>query len=218
MVLTFYHSAISPNSRRVWITLLEKGLEFELVEITLDGEQFKPEFLAINPFHHIPALVDDGFNVVESLAILDYLEAKYPTPAMLPKDAKDLAIARMVQLVTVNELLPATTTFLPQYLGLPAGDPEKIEKARHKIATVLKFFETLLDERPYFGSQNLTLAEVVAGTVVNVLPSVGISLSEYPKLNAWCDRLVVRRSWQATEATPEAIEALKSVVVARMRQ
>jgi len=69
------------------------------VRIKLDGEQFKPEFLAISPFHHIPALVDDGFNIVESLAILDYLEAKYPTPAMLPKDAKDLAIARMVQLV-----------------------------------------------------------------------------------------------------------------------
>ncbi|MEH1820782.1 MAG: glutathione S-transferase family protein [Nostoc sp.] len=217
-MLTLHHASISPNSRRVWITLLEKGLEFELVEIKLDGEQFKPEFLTINPFHHIPVLVDDGFNVVESLAILDYLEAKYPTPAMLPKDAKDLAIARMVQLVTVNELLPATTTFLPQYLGLPGGDAEKIEKALHKIATVLKFFENLLDDRPYFASHNLTLAEVVAGTVVNVLPSVGISLSEYPKLNAWCDRLVARPSWQATEATPETIEAFKSILVARMAQ
>lgn len=215
MVLTLYHSPISPNSRRVWITLLEKGLEFELVDIKLDGEQFIPEFLAINPFHHIPALVDDGFNVVESLAILDYLEAKYPTPAMLPKDAKDLAIARMVQLVTVNELLPAATTFLPQILGLPGADPEKIEKAQRRIARVLKFFENLLDDRPYFASHNLTLAEVVAGTVVDVLPSVGISLSEYPKLNAWHDRLIVRPSWQATEATPEAMEAFKSVIVAR---
>ncbi|MDZ8258569.1 glutathione S-transferase family protein [Nostoc sp. ChiQUE01b] len=215
-MLTLYHTPISPNSRRVWITLLEKGLEFELVEIKVDGEQFQPEFLAINPFHHIPVLVDDGFNVVESLAILDYLEAKYPTPAMLPKDAKDLAIARMVQLVTVNELLPATTTFLPQFLGLPGGDPAKIEKAEHRIATVLKFFENLLDDRPYFASHHLTLAEVVAGTVVNVLPSVGISLSEYPKLNTWCDRLITRPTWQATEATLEAIEAFKSIVMARM--
>ncbi|MEH2120206.1 glutathione S-transferase family protein [Nostoc sp.] len=217
-MLTLYHSPISPNSRRIWITLLEKGLEFELVEITLDREQFKPEFLAINPFHHIPVLVDDGFNIVESLAILDYLEAKYPTPVMLPKDAKDLAIARMVQLVTVNELLPAATTFLPQFLGLPGGDLEKIEKAQQKIATVLKFFENLLDDRPYFASQNLTLAEVVAGTVVTVLPSVGISLSDYPKLSAWHDRLVARPSWQATEATPEAIEAFKSIMLARMAQ
>ncbi|PHM06001.1 glutathione S-transferase family protein, partial [Nostoc sp. 'Peltigera malacea cyanobiont' DB3992] len=56
-MLTLYHQPFSPNSRRVWITLLEKGLEFELVEIKLDGEQFKPEFLAISPFHHIPVLV-----------------------------------------------------------------------------------------------------------------------------------------------------------------
>ena len=69
-MLKLYHEPISPNSRRVWITLLEKELEFELVEVKLDGAQFQPEFLALNPFHHIPILVDDGFNIVESLAIL----------------------------------------------------------------------------------------------------------------------------------------------------
>ena len=137
---------------------------------------------------------------------------------MLPKDAKGLAIVRMVQLVTVNELLPATTTFLPQVLGLPGEDPEKIEQAKQKISTVLKLFENLLDARPYFGSQNLTLAEIVAGTVVIWLPKVGISLSDYPKVNAWHDRLAARTTWQATEPTPEAIEALKSIVVARNTQ
>jgi glutathione S-transferase len=217
-MLTLYHEPISPNSRRVWIALLEKGLEFELVEIKLNGEQFKPDFLAISPFHHIPALVDDGFNIVESLAILDYLEAKYPTPAMLPTDAKDLAVVRMVQLVTVNELLPATMPLLPQILGLPGGDPEKIEQAHQKIATVLKFFENLLGERPYFGSQNLTLAEVVAGTGIPWLPRAGVSLSDYPKLSAWCDRLMAREAWQATEATPEVMEAFKSRMAARMAQ
>jgi glutathione S-transferase len=217
-MLTLYHEPISPNSRRVWITLLEKGLEFELVEIKLDGEQFKPDFLAISPFHHIPALVDEGFNLVESLAILDYLEAKYPTPAMLPKDAKDLAVVRMVQLVTVNELFPATFPLLPQMLGLPGGDPEKIEQAKQKVATVLKFFENLLDNRPYFGSPDLTLAEVVAGTVIPWLPQAGVSLSDYPKVSAWCDRLMARPAWQATEATPEVIEAFNSRMATRMAQ
>jgi glutathione S-transferase len=215
-MLTLYHEPISPNSRRVWITLLEKGLEFELVEIKLDGEQFKPDFLAINPFHHIPVLVDEGFNIVESLAILDYLEAKYPTPGMLPKDVKDLAVVRMVQLVTVNELLPSSTPLFPQMLGLPGGDPEKIEQAKQKVATVLKFFENLLGDRPYFGSQNLTVAEVVAGTVIPWLPRGGVSLSDYPKLSAWCERLMAREAWQATEATPEVIEAFKSRMAARM--
>lgn len=217
-MLTLYHEPISPNSRRVWITLLEKGLEFELVQVKLDGEQFKPNFLRMNPFHHIPVLVDNGFNIVESLAILDYLETKYPTPAMLPNEAKDLAVVRMVQLVTVNELLPASTPLFPQMLGLPGGDPEKIKSAEQKVATVLTFFENLLDDRPYFGNQTLTLAEVVAGTVIPWLPRGGVSLSDYPKLKAWCDRLIARETWQATEATPEAIEAFKSRMAARMVQ
>ncbi|AFZ25663.1 glutathione S-transferase [Cylindrospermum stagnale PCC 7417] len=217
-MLTLYHSPISPNSRRIWITLLEKKIEFELVEIKLNGEQFKPDFLTISPFHHIPVLVDDGFNVVESLAILDYLEAKYPTPAMLPKDVKDLAIVRMVELLTVNELLPATTTFLPQILGLPGGNSEKTEQALQKISTVLSFFENTLDNRPYFGSQNLTLADAVAGTVVPWVPKTGISLSDYPKVSAWCDRLISRPAWQATKATPEVIVAFKSLIQNRMNQ
>lgn len=50
-MIKLYHAPISPNSRRVWITLLEKGLEFELMEVKINGEQFKPEFLAISPFH-----------------------------------------------------------------------------------------------------------------------------------------------------------------------
>ena len=217
-MLRLYHTPISANSRRVWVTLLEKGLEFELVEVKMDGEQFQPDFLAINPFHHIPVLIDDGFKVIESLAILDYLEAKYPTPAMLPTDVEELAKVRMVQLVSVNELLPATSVLFLKMLDLSGVEPEKIELALQKIATVLKFLENLLDTRPYFGSEQLTLAEVVAGTIIPWLPRGGISLSEYPKLNAWCEGLIARPSWKASEATPEVIEAFKSRMAGRMGQ
>ncbi len=65
----------------------------------------------------------------------------------------------------------------------------------------------------------------MAGTVVPLMPTVGVSLSEYPKLSAWCvgaarrrHRLIVRPSWQTTQATPEAMEAFKSVIAARMTQ
>jgi glutathione S-transferase len=214
--MKLYHMPISPNSRRVWITLIEKGLEFELVELKLNGEQFQPDFLVISPFHHIPALVDEDLNLVESLAILDYLEAKYPTPQMLPKDAKDLAIVRMVQMVSVNELLPAVSPLMPIMLDLPGKDAEAIEQAKTKIMTSLKFLEGLLDQRPYFGSDNLTLAEVVAGTIVPWLPKGGVTLNDYPKLSAWCDRLVSRPAWQTTQTTPEMMEGFKAILMARM--
>ncbi|UNU22396.1 hypothetical protein D0A34_21080 [Microcoleus vaginatus PCC 9802] len=57
-------------------------MAFEPIALNLDGDQFKPDFLAINPFHRIPVLVDEDLTVVESLAILDDREAKYPTPAL----------------------------------------------------------------------------------------------------------------------------------------
>ncbi|NEQ40078.1 MAG: glutathione S-transferase family protein [Okeania sp. SIO3I5] len=218
-MLTLYHTPISPNSRRVWVTLLEKGLEFELVEVKLSGEQFQPDFLAINPFHHIPALVDDGFNVIESLAILDYLEAKYPTPNMLPKEVRDLTIVRMVQMVSVNELLPSINPLVQRILDLPGEDPEKVEKAEKKIATVLTFFEQLLGDRPYFGSDNLTLADVVAGTIVPILSlRGGISLDKYPKVSAWSSRLIARPAWQNSQATEEAFAEFRSNMLARMQQ
>lgn len=215
-MLKLYHYPISPNSRRVWVALLEKNLEFELVPLDLNGEQLQPEFLALNPFHHIPVLVDNGFRVVESLAILDYLEVKYPTPALLPSDAETLATVRMVELVTVNELSPAITPLTRQWVGLGENDSQKLEQAKQKVATVLTFFEQLLGKQHYFGGEHLTLADVVAGTVVPSLPFLGISLSQHPQLSVWAKRLNQRPAWASTQASPEEIEAFKSQIKARM--
>lgn len=61
--------------------------------------------------------MDDGFNVVESLAILDYLETKYPMPTLLPADAKARATVRMVEMVTVNELMLGIAPLSRQWMG-----------------------------------------------------------------------------------------------------
>ncbi|MBE9201176.1 MULTISPECIES: glutathione S-transferase family protein [unclassified Nodularia (in: cyanobacteria)] len=210
-MLKLYYNPISINCRRVWIALLEKKLEFDLVEMKLDGDQLQQEFLAINPLHHIPVLVDDGFNVVESLAILDYLEAKSPTSPLLPTDAKNLAIARMVEMVTVNELMPAMNPLIYQMMGFAGGeDSQKLEQAKHQLAKVLPFLENLLGDRPYFGSDQLTLADIVAGCAVPWLPTLGFPLIDYQKLSAWTERLMARSSWQKTQPTPEMIAAYKS--------
>lgn len=58
----------------------------------------------------------------------------------------------------------------------------------------------------------------MAGTVVYVLPKVGISLIDYPKLSAWSDRLIARPSWQATQITPEMIKDFRAVLEARKAQ
>jgi len=218
-MLKLYHNHLSMNSRRVWIALLEKKLEFNLVDIKLDGDQLQPEFLAMNPFHHIPVLVNDDFNVIESLAILDYLEAKHPSPSLLPTNAQDLAIVRMVEMTTVNELVPAMNPLIYRMMGFPGGeDEQKIEQAKHKISTALEFLEKLLGDRPYFGSHELTLADIVAGCAVPLLSMMDFPITEYQKLNAWAERLIQRPSWQTTQPTPELIEAFKSRMQSLMAQ
>lgn len=204
-MLKFYHIPISANSRRVWIALLEKGIPFEDILLNLNGDQFEPEFLKLNPFHHVPVLVDDDFVVIESLAILDYLEATYPTPSLLPHEPKALAVARMVEMVTVNELLPATIRLTSEAMGI-TKEPQKAEQAKQKALSVLNFFEGLLADRPYFGSDRLTLADIVAGTMVPGLSDFGVPLNGYPKLKAWTERLASRESWQKTQPNPK-IEA-----------
>ncbi|HLP88384.1 MAG TPA: glutathione S-transferase family protein [Nostocaceae cyanobacterium] len=216
-MLKFYYNPLSPNARRVWITLLEKGIEFEPIILNLDGDQLQPEFLAINPFHHIPTLVDDGFKLVESLAIMDYLESKYPTPSLLPKNPQELAKVRMVQLVNYNELFPQMVTLICE-----DEDSPQIPIAKQKIDIVFKFFTEILGDSPYFGTDTLTLGDIDVGIGITTLEHLGITLNNYPKIQAWSERLKQRPIWQKTKISTEDFEKFKRrvrvLVKMRMRE
>lgn len=204
-MLKFYYAPLSINARRVWIALLEKQIPFEPILLNLDGDQFSVEFTAINPLQRVPVLVDDGLRIVESLAILDYLEAKYPEPALLPKDAETLAIARMVEMIAVTDLQPATLPLTKQLVGLTV-EPETLERSKHRITAILQLFEDLISDRPYIVGTTFTFADIVAGTLVPSVSMFGISLTQYPKLSAWLEQLALRESFQQTAPSSDQIQ------------
>lgn len=76
----------------------------------------------------------------------------------------------------------------------------------------------MLGHHPYFSGELLTPADIVAGCAVTILPILGFSLSDNPKLRAWVKSLMQRPAWQTTHPTPEAIEAFKSLMQALMAQ
>ena len=81
------HTASTPNGRKITIALEELGLDYELKQIDLSGEQKKPEFLKLNPNHKIPVLEDDGQVIWESGAILLHLGEKHDKKGViLPKE------------------------------------------------------------------------------------------------------------------------------------
>jgi glutathione S-transferase len=95
--LKLYHSAASPNSRRVRIFLAEKGIALPLVPVDLaKGEQHTDAYRAINPRRVVPTLVlEDGTAIGEVPAIWRYLEEVYPTPPLLGSTPKDKALVAM---------------------------------------------------------------------------------------------------------------------------
>jgi glutathione S-transferase len=197
-MLKLYYARPSLFARPVWLALLEKQLPFELIPVDLSGAQFESDFLVLNPFSHIPVLVDGEIRIIESLAILDYLEAQYPNPPLLPTDAATLARVRMAQLATLNELLPAIVRLM-----IHSKQPNELDYPRLRAMQTLKFLETLLGDRTCFAGEQLTMAEIVVGTLIHRLPDLGVPLTKYPGLSAWSERLLARPTWQQIQLSPE---------------
>ena len=79
MGITLYYGSGSPYAWRVQLALEHKALAYELKVISFSaGDTRKPEFLALNPRHRVPVLVEDDFVLYESSAIVEYLDEAYP--------------------------------------------------------------------------------------------------------------------------------------------
>ena len=100
MALTFYYGSGSPYAWRVWLSLEFKGVPYEQKMMSFSaGDLRTPEYMAINPRRKVPAIVDDGFALYESQAIVEYLDERFPdAPRLFPGDVRRRAlIRRMVQ-------------------------------------------------------------------------------------------------------------------------
>ena len=89
---TLYSHPLSTYAQRVHIALLEKGVTWDVEQVDMGKKQHRsPEYLAINPYGRVPALVDGALKIVESSAVLDYHEATNPAPPLIPDSAESRA-------------------------------------------------------------------------------------------------------------------------------
>src|SRR5262249_60015363 len=99
MPLTFYYGSGSPFSWKVWLALEHKRVPYELKLLSFQaGDLRKPEYLAINPRHKVPSIVDDGLALYESSVIVEYLEDRYPGSGepLWPREPSARGLARRV--------------------------------------------------------------------------------------------------------------------------
>lgn len=147
-------------------------------------------------------MIDDGLTLVESLAILEYLEAKYPVVSLMSHDVNTIAVTRMICMICLTDLQPSTLPPTKQLVGLTV-EPHALQTAQQRIVQILQFFESL----NYFTENHFTLADIVAGTLIPSVAMFGISMESFPKLTAWLEQVSSRESFQQTAPSPEQIQA-----------
>jgi glutathione S-transferase len=199
-MIKLYTFPASSNSRKVRVVLLEKGLEFERVNIDLTKrEQKSPEYLKVHPFGTVPALDDEGFVVYDSTLINEYLEDEYPYPPLMPKDSEGRARARMMEDLRDSHFNPAAGQ-LNRELRKPEGerDPKVIDQARAKITECFDRLEKGLDGREYLAGA-FSLADIAFIPNIDTLDRIQVQIDpKYKNLLAWITRLKARPSFAAS--------------------
>ncbi|HSI18416.1 MAG TPA: maleylacetoacetate isomerase [Sphingomonas sp.] len=197
----------SSAAYRVRIALALKGLTYESVEVNLlAGEQRDAAFRAHNPQGLVPALEIDGTVIGQSLAIIDYLDALYPDPPLVPRDA--LARARVLgqALVIAADIHPITNLRVLQRLAgqFDADQPAKDDWYRHWIAEGFTALEALAGDGPFLGGGAPNLADVCLVPQMYNARRFALPLDAYPKL-------------VAADAAAQAIPAIAAVAPERVK-
>ena len=196
--MTLYSFFRSSAAYRVRIALNLKGLSYETVGIHLQkegGQNRKPEFRAVNPQMRVPALkLDSGEVLIQSLAIIEYLDEVHPQPPFLPRDPVERAKVRAVAQAIACDIHPLNNTSPLRYLKAELGqDQAKIDAwYHHWILEGFAAIETLIEPRPYAFGADVTLADICIVPQVANARRFKVPLDRFPKIagaDAACAKL-----------------------------
>jgi maleylacetoacetate isomerase len=196
--VTLYGYFRSSAAYRLRIALNLKGLSPELVSIHLQKEgglNRKPDFRAINPQMRVPALkLDSGDVLIQSLAIIEYLDETHPQPPLLPRDPIQRAKVRALAQVIACDIHPLNNVGPLRYLKNALGQEQaKIDAwYHHWILDGFEALEALLQPGPYAFGGEVTLADVCLVPQVYNATRFKVPLDRFPRIvavNAACLQL-----------------------------
>lgn len=204
MTYTLISATPSPYARKVRIALAEKGIPFTLrTEVPWEGATETPLY---NPLEKLPVLVLPGSEgIYESRFILEWLEAKHPTPRLLPDKVDDVLAARQCEVIADGISDATVLLFFERQRAAPS--PEWIARQRRKVDGGLRALESRAGDGFLVGGR-FGLADIAAGAALRYLDLRFAELGwrpRHPKLAALSDRLEERPSFAATVPVPQLI-------------
>ncbi|HUI25435.1 MAG TPA: glutathione S-transferase family protein [Candidatus Kryptonia bacterium] len=202
-MLKLHYHPFSTFSRRVRIALVEKNIACELVEVDMMAGAHRGEaYRALNPYGRVPTLVEDGFVLYESTAILEYLEATHPQPPLVPADARGRALVAMHMKLCDIQLARQTGTiiFPKRFLPKERWDEAAMAQAKKEIEKHLVILDSQLAGKSHLVGDRYSLAEVCYTPFVEFFPLMEIAPP--PNVAAWTRSLLERPS--AVQTKPAA--------------
>ena len=205
--MKLYMVPLAPNPTKVMLYIAERaemGTEMDIEQIvvnTVKGRHREPEHLARNPFGTVPVLeLDDGSYLVESLAIIEYLEDRFPFSALLGEDAELRGRARDVERIIDLRIAGPMGSYghaKNSPLGRPP-DPELAQRMEDSVQVPLDYLESLLaDGRPLLLGERVSIADCTLQASLQFLRYVEADLfGDRPLLRAWDERYRARPAAQ----------------------
>ncbi|XP_004523120.1 glutathione S-transferase 1-1 [Ceratitis capitata] len=193
--MDFYYLPGSAPCRSVLLTAKSLGIELNKKLLNLQtGEHLTPEFLKINPQHTIPTLVDDGFSLWESRAILVYLVEKYgKDDSLYPKCPNKQAVVNQRLYFDMGTLYKSFSDYYyPQVFAKAPADPEMYKK----IEIAFEFLNTFLDGSKYVAGDQVTVADHAILASISTFDVAGFDISKYANVARWYESAKKLPGWE----------------------
>ncbi len=209
--MKFYDCRTAPSPRRVRIFIAEKGIEIPTVQVDLrSGEQLGEAFRKINPRCTVPVLeLDDGTRLTDTLAICHYLEAQYPEPNLMGRDAREQALVMNWHEQVMTEGFLAGAEALRNYArGFAnravtgprdfAQIPELAERGRARLEAFMGMLDERLGESSHVALQRYSMADIGAYVCVDFAGWIKLPVLErWANIRRWHEELSARPAMSA---------------------
>ena len=189
MSVTLYGYWRSLAAYRVRVALNLKGIPFEEISINLaGGEQFGEAYSSLNPQHVVPLLKHNEFEIVQSLAILEYIDDVWPQPQLIPGTPIEKAKIRALSLITIADtnplIVPRVRNFLNQAWDL--GEGEQTRWSQHWFTKGNQAIESMLiklgESKAYAFGNEVTIADIALASHVIGAKLFNVDMSTAPTL------------------------------------
>jgi GSH-dependent disulfide-bond oxidoreductase len=209
-----FYALTSPNVQKIFIMLEETGLTYTPIYVDVwKGDQFKPEFLKLNPNAKIPVIVDHegpggrSYTCFESGAILIYLAEK--TGQFLPKDMAaryDVIQWLMIQLTGVG---PMFGQFVHFKRFAPANNDYALSRYQTEVRRLYDVFEKRLGQSSYLGGNDYSIADIATFPWSRQHDFQGVKWDEHPNCARWFDAIAARPAVKRALAKIETIPSVR---------